>query len=551
MKELASIHSALFTVALSLALPGLAQTAPEPTQSDPYGKRLGTVHFAPSCSEAARAQAARGLALLHHMTYEGARAAFASAAESDPKCAMAYWGQAMSYIHPLWSDPPSQEEFEQGQSLVNMAKNRGQKTDWENAYIQVVEGYYVPGWSQDERENLTNFEMGWGILQDRFPDDPEAAAFYALAHLANADPSDKSYDRQKRAADIARDVFTLEPDHPGAHHYLIHAYDYPPLAEKAVDVARSYSEIAPEVPHALHMPSHIFTRLGLWQESIALNRRSADAALKQAQTTAVPFHYLHAIDYLVYAHLQRAEDDKAGQALEEVRKLAGREFEDHGASAYALAAVPARLVLERQKWKEAASLEARVPSDYPWDQRPAMEAITHFARALGAARSGDLQVAEQALESLSQLHSQVAGDVYWEKQLAIQELAAQAWLDYAQSNDQTEEQQRALNTMRKAAELEDSTEKHPTTPSEVLPTRELLGDMLLEVGRYEEARSAYLAALKRSPKRFNSVYGLGRAAELAGNSEEAARHYQQLVDISARDAERDRLEHARQFLANR
>lgn len=549
MKIATSIARAPFVIiALSLALPVFGQTDTE-LESDRYGERLGTVHFPASCEEAARDQAARGLALLHHMTYEGARAAFAAAAARDPECAMAYWGQAMSFIHPLWSDPPSEAEFEQGQALLEKARNRGQKTDWEDAYIAAVEGYYAPGWSRDEKDNLVNFEMGWSLVHGQFPEDPEAASFYALAHLANADLSDKSYERQEQAAELAREVLAVEPDHPGAHHYIIHAYDYPPLAEKALDVARSYSDIAPDVAHALHMPSHIFTRLGLWEESIDMNRRSADAALEQAQGEAIPFHYFHALDYLAYAHLQRADDQQAEQTLQEMRNQEGP-LEDHGASAYALAAVPARLALERQRWDRAASLEARVPSNYPWDQAPgpAMEAITHFARALGAARSGNTQGAQQALDRLGELQVQLS-DEYWANQVEIQQLAAKAWLAYQRSDQQKEKQQEALDTMREAAELEASTEKHPTTPGEVLPAQELLADMLLDMERYDEAQTEYDAALERSPNRFNSLYGLGRAAELAGDNNEALRYYGQLAELSASDAERERLEHAKQFIA--
>lgn len=524
--------------------PVLGQADTTKIQSNAYGEQLGTVHFPVSCNEAVRPHMERGLALLHHMTYEGARAAFAAATEADPDCAMGYWGQAMTFIHPLWSDPPSEADFEKGQALVNEARSRGRKTEREDAYIAAVAAYYAPGWSRDEKANLAGFEEGWRKVHEQFPDDPEAAAFYALAHMATADPADKTYAKQKRAAEIAQQVLDRIPDHPGAHHYIIHAYDYPPLAEEALPVARSYGEIAPAIPHALHMPSHIFTRLGLWQESIAMNQRSAAAALKHPAGDKVSLHYPHALDYLAYAYLQRAEDGKAKAILDTIKTLKGP-FQAHGAAAYTFAAVPARVALERQQWTEAASLEPRIPDNYPWDQFPAMEAITHFARALGAARSGDMRTAREALDTLAALQDRTAEtSAYWAKQIEIQRLSAKAWLAYAEGN-----QEAALDTMHRAAEMEAATEKHPVTPGEVLPAHELLADMLLEVGRYQEAQAAYLAALERSPNRFNSLYGAGRTAELGGGDTRAVLYYRKLVEIAAPDADPERLQQARTFLA--
>ena len=268
---------------------------------DTYGDQLGTVKFPMSCSNTAKPQVERGLALLHHMTYEGSKAAFAAATRTDPDCAMGYWGQAMTYIHPLWSDAPSKQDFERGQALVGEARARGQKTDRENAYIAAVGAYYEKGWNKNEAANLQNFEAGWENVYRQFPEDIEAACFYALAHMATANPADKTYTKQKQAGTIAEKVLVKVSDHPGAHHYLIHAYDYTTLASKALDTARSYGQIAPDIPHALHMPTHIFTRVGLWPESIKMNKRSATAALKHPAGSEVSLHYPHALDYLVYA----------------------------------------------------------------------------------------------------------------------------------------------------------------------------------------------------------------------------------------------------------
>ena len=527
-------------------LPGnlvLSQDGQAKIQRDTYGEQLGSVSFPVSCNELARQHTERGLALLHHMTYEGARAEFALATEVDPECAMGYWGQAMSYIHPLWSDPPSRENFVKGQELVNEAQTRGQKTEWEEAYIDAVAAYYSPGWSRDEKPNLVSFEQGWQKVYHKFPEDSEATSIYALAQIGTAEASDKSYTQQKRAAELAKEVLAKIATHPGAHHYIIHAYDYPQLAEKALKVARSYGKIAPEIPHALHMPSHIFTRLGLWQESIAMNQRSADAAFKHPVEEKISLHYPHALDYLAYAYLQRAEDTQAKYVLERIKNRKAP-FQPHVASAYALASLPARLALERQKWTDAVSLQPRVPSDYPWNEFPAMEAITHFARAIGAARSGNETIARQALDELALLRERAAEtSAYWGKQIEIQRLAAKAWLIYQEGA-----RQEALDLMHKAAEMEASTEKHPVTPGEILPASELLADMLLEEGRYREAQTAYLTVLKRSPNRFNSLYGAGRAAELQGKDNLANYYYSKLSEISAPESQRERLQDAKDFL---
>jgi hypothetical protein len=295
----------LMLLSLSIIFLLLSANAFSAQSPDDYGDRLGTVKFEVSCNLEAQRLMARGLALTHHMTYSGARRVFEAAAQADGNCAMAYWGQAMSLIHPLWSDAPSEEVFKKGQALLKEARARGPKTEREKAYIAAVEAYFAVGKQKNEKPNLVAFEKGWAEVHRRFPDDLEAASFYALSHMAIADPSDKTYAKQKKAAEIAQMVKKKIPDHPGAHHYIIHAYDYPPLAILALPTARNYGNIAPAVPHALHMPSHIFTRLGYWPESITMNLRSAAAALKHPARGMVSLHYVHAMDYMAYAHLQR------------------------------------------------------------------------------------------------------------------------------------------------------------------------------------------------------------------------------------------------------
>ncbi|MEE9607440.1 MAG: tetratricopeptide repeat protein [Myxococcota bacterium] len=509
-------------------------------------RQLGTVHFPTSCNQAAHRQMQRGLALLHHMTYEEARQSFAAAADADSECGMAYWGMAMTYIHPLWPDVIPEQRLRQGWELVSKARATGDKTDRELAYIDAIEAYYADGLERDESTRLASFAEAWRQLHESYPDDVEAAAFYSLAHMATAAASDKSYEKQMLAGRIAEQVLAQVPDHPGGHHYVIHAYDSPPLAERALEVARNYGNVAPNVPHALHMPSHIFTRLGLWQESIAWNRRAADAA--RLPTGEIHLHHhLHALDYLVYAYLQGAQDRKAEEVL---RGMDGLEppFDPHPAVPYTFAAVPARLALERQRWQEAAAIQPRQPSAVPWNRYPQIEAISHFARALGAARNGDPARAREALQKLGELHERVAASTApydWASQVEIQRLTALAWLTYEEGDTQ-----RALALMREAADLESSTEKSPVTPGEVLPARELLGDMLRELGRNEEALAEYEVALDRSPGRFNSLYGAGRAAALAGDTGKAAAYYRQLLENCRQtEAQRPRLQRAKAFLA--
>ena len=514
-------------------------------QNDTYGDQLGTVQFPMSCSDAAKPQVERGLALLHHMTYEGARSAFAAATQTDPDCAISYWGQAMTYIHPLWSDAPSKQDFERGQAMISEAMARGQKTDRENAYIAAVAAYYDQGWNEVETANLQSFEAGWKNVHLRFPEDIEAACFYALAHMATANPGDKTYTKQKQAGAIAEKVLVQVSDHPGAHHYVIHAYDYPPLAQKALNAAQSYGKIAPDIPHALHMPTHIFTRVGLWQESIIMNKRSAAAALKHPAGSKISLHYPHALDYLVYAYLQQADDHKARQVMEDLSNLAGS-FQTHIAASYAFTAIPARFALERQQWSEAAVLEPRLPNDYPIEKFPAMEAITYFARALGAARSGNLKLANQALEKLTDLNKKIEKtSAYWAQQIEIQHQLVMAWITYQEGR-----KNEALKVMQKAVELESSTEKHPVTPGEILPARELLADMLLDMGRYWEAQTEYEKVLKRSPNRFNSLYGAGLAAQLGNNKSLAVLYYKKIVEITEiAKSDREQLKRAKTFLS--
>ncbi|NIP38779.1 MAG: hypothetical protein GWO07_08555 [Candidatus Dadabacteria bacterium] len=505
--------------------------AAEQQQATTDLSKLGTVNFPVSCSPNAAVHLTRGLALLHHMTYGLANKEFQTATSLDPQCAIGYWGQAMAGIHPLWSDKPTEKLFNSGKSLLAKAAASTNKSEREADYIIASQQYYTPGWTADEKANLQAFEKGWEAVYNKYPDDLEARSLYALSFLANADPQDKSYARQISTGQLLERVLAEVPDHPGAHHYTIHAFDYPPLAERALDVAYNYGSIAPDIPHALHMPTHIFTRLGLWDDSIEMNKRSAAAALKNPAGGAISLHYLHALDYLAYSYLQKGQDLKAREVRNTIEALKGP-IQKHVASSYTLASVSARLAMERHDWQQASEVQAQTPGDYPIGAHPAMFAITHFARALGAANSGQEELAKEEIAILGRLQEQESkSSAYWAKQVEIQQLSAVAWLTYNQGL-----KEQGLNVMKKAADLEASTDKHPITPGEILPAGELYGDMLAESEKYADALKQYEKALVRSPNRLNSLWGAAHTAELTGDMGKAFWYYTKFVELT-KDAE--------------
>jgi tetratricopeptide (TPR) repeat protein len=483
-------------------------------------ERLGHVHFPSSCRADLQPAFERGVALLHSFAYAEAAQAFAAVAAEDPACAMAQWGIAMSNYHVIWG-PPTPAEFASGKAAADKATALASRvTPRERDYVAAIAAYYQ-GDGVPHPTRVVAFEKAQAQVAERYPDDHEAAILHALALLGVAynSPPDKTYARQKQAAEILNRLLPLEPDHPGIAHYMIHSFDYPELAELALPAARAYSKIAPSAPHALHMPSHIFTRLGMWKESIESNLASAQVAQAWVARThpgATAFDALHAMDYLEYAYLQTGQDDRA-RALVDSVALVTRFDVPSFAAGYALAAIPARYALERRAWKEAAALTVR-PSSYPWGDYRYAEAIVHFARAVGAARSGEMASARAAIDSLTVIHKELQGrkGFDWATQVEIQRRAAAAWLARAQRHDDD-----ALALMRSAAALEDSTDKHPVTPGAVLPAREQLGDLLLEVGKPDQALREYQASLRTAPARFNSYLGASRAAALAGQKDTA------------------------------
>jgi hypothetical protein len=543
--------TALFAAALSLSL---AARVPADEGHSHAHEQLGTVEFPVSCSAAASAAFGRGVALLHSFQYDDAEKAFAEAAAAEPGCAMAHWGTAMSLYHPVWaaanpSGAPTPAELKKGAEAVEKARAAGTKNDREKDYVAAVSAFYANADTLDHRARAVAYEKAMGELAAKYPEDKEAAVFHALALLGTAFPGDKTYATEKKAAAILNKVLPQTPKHPGVAHYLIHSFDYPSLADLALPAARSYAKIAPSSPHALHMPSHIFTRLALWNESIDSNLASRNAArerMKRLSPGSTSFEDLHAQDYLAYAYLQGGQDAKSKVVLDEVEAAAAFD-QPNFAAAYALAAVPARHALERRQWGEAAALTVR-PAGFPWSKFSYAEAIVWFARGVGAARGGNVAAAREAVDKLAAIQKGLVEgkSAYWATQVEVQRLAAAGWLARAEKKDDE-----AVGLLRSAADLEDTTEKHPVTPGSVVPAREMLADLLLELSRPADALREFETSLKTAPGRFNGVFGAARAAEAAGDRGKVRALYSQLLELGkAADPSRAELKTARAFLAS-
>lgn len=504
--------------------------------------KLGKVNFPVSCQPSVRSEFSSAVAMLHSFWFEKASKTFAAVAEKDPKCGMAYWGVAMTHWHEIW-EAPGPADLQAGTGAVEQANSVGAKTQRERDYIAAIETFYKDADKLDHGARARAYETAMGRLQGRYPDDHEAAIFYALALLATAPPSDKTYVNQKKAGAILEPLFVAEPQHPGVAHYIIHAYDYPPLAEGALDPARRYAKIAPDSPHALHMPSHIFTRLGLWQESIDSNLASAASATKNN----APGNEAHAKDYMIYAYLQGAQDREAKSTLESLPK--GRSDDPQYMNwLYATAASPARYAVERHQWAEAAALP--VPSStFPRERYSWTEANLYFARALGASRVGNADTARKDLQELASIRDILIQEHnnYWADQVDIQREIVAAWITFADGK-----RDEALRQMGSAADHEDRTDKHNVTPGVILPARELLGDMLLELNEPPEAMAAFEGTLRTAPNRFNALSGAARAAKLSGEDEKAKAYYAKLLVICEHaDGDRPELQDARSLLAQK
>ncbi len=540
--------------------PGYCRTvsvaAKEPHQhqhehSGDSAEKLGQVSFPVSCTPQAQKQFNRAVAWLHSFEYEEAEKVFTEVTVSDPKCSMGYWGIAMSNYHAIWA-PPSAAELKKGLNAIEKAKSVGARTGRERDYIAAIELFYKDPDKLDHRTRVLAYSDAMERLYQRYPSDREAGVFYALTLLSKGMlAGDKTYPNEKKAAQILNRVLARQPQHPGVAHYLIHSYDYPALAQLALPAARSYAKIAPASAHAQHMPSHIFTRLGLWQEAIRSNldaRASAKVFAARNHLTGTWDEGIHTMDYLAYAYLQGAQDKLAWSVLDEVYKIQKAEPETFKV-AYAFAAIPARYALERRQWAEAAKLSStRGPLEaFPWQRFRWAEAHIHFARAVGAARTGDLASARLEVKTLTEIRqtlAEIKEGYDWAKQVEIERLTASAWLAYAEGKHEE-----SVRVMRAAADLDDATDKHPVTPCNILPAREQLGELLLELKQPTEALQAFETSLRSAPNRFNGLYGAARANKLLGDQKMAKAYYGRLVALCRQaDGARPEVEEAKAFL---
>ena len=507
--------------------------------------QFGEVSFSLSCDYAVRDAFDLAVSLLHSFEYAEAEKAFAKVIDVDPECAMAYWGVAMSIYHALWR-APDPEDLEKGLRVLKLAEPLS-KTTKEQEYLDAISAYYIDWEKIDHKTRALRMEKKMEGIYKAYNDDTEAAIFYALALKSTADPEDKSHSNERKAGKILESIFPEQPNHPGIAHYIIHNYDNPELAPMALTTARRYADIAPTSAHAQHMPSHIFTRLGLWDESINSNLRSADAARCYADASGMEGHWtseIHALDYLLYAYLQQGNTAKTKELYEYISGIK-IVWGNNASLAYPFAANPARMVLENKDWEQAAILP--IPSvALSWDKYPWEKSILHFTRALGSAHLGNLISAEKELATLQSLQVDLVKleDDYKADQVMIQVKATQAWIEFAKGNHEM-----ALKFMRESALLEDNTEKHPVTPGEVIPARELLGDLLLALDRPQEALEAYEMNLKKSPNRFNGLYGAAVAAKALGDTQKSKQYFELLLNITeASSSDRPEVEAAEAYI---
>ena len=520
----------LFWLAISLAfLFGSGTYAQE---------KLGRVSFPTSCDRKVQAQFDRAVAMLHSFWFQQGEQAFREVLQRDPSCAIANWGIAAILIGNTFAGGATSQDAQKAKEAIQRARLTGAKTERERFYIEAIAEYYDRFGDRPHSARMKSLAAAFEVVAKRFPKDDEAQIFYAIYLTATQSPNDKTFADTLKAAQILEPQFKKHPDHPGVAHYLIHAYDYPPIADKGLSAAKRYAEIAPSAPHALHMPSHIFTRVGAWPESVATNRRSAAVALLEKE----PGGALHAMDYMVYADLQLARDKDATSVLEQARSVTGIN-PNNLAAAYALAAIPARISIERRMWKDAVQLEPRA------SKFPHTDAITYFARALGAARVGNIAAAEKGVQELARIVDVLksAKDNYWATEVEVQRLSAAAWIAYAKGSPDE-----ALALMRSAADMEDKSEKHAVTPGRLVPARELLGDMLLEMNQPSEALESFETSEKHDPNRFRGLYGAGKAAALAGDQTKAKSYFEKLLALArSPSSERPEINEAQTFLAKR
>lgn len=512
-------------------------------------EQFGDVSFSLSCNYESRENFDLGISLLHSFEYAEAEKAFVRVIDADPNCAMAYWGVSMSIFHSLWMQGDL-SYLKKGDELLKIAQTL-QTSEREKDYLNAITVFYKNWDSVDQTTRKLMYEKKMKELYNKHSDDIEAAVFYALAVRAVANPNDKSYAKQRQAGKILEDLFVEHPNHPGIAHYIIHSYDYPELASMALKTARKYADIAPASAHAQHMPSHIFTRLGLWDESINTNINSVSSAICYIESINPEANWaqeIHAVDYLVYAYLQMGDNENARSELKNMQAIKEVFPNNHFAAGYALIAMPVRFALENKQWNIVSKLE--LPNvDFRWDEFPWEKSMLHFGRALGFSHINDITSAEIELETLKTLYQEILDlkkelYVYKAGQVMIQIQAAEGWIQLAKGN-----KDEAIAFMKKSAELESKTSKHPVTPGEVLPADELLADMFLALNKPSEALKAYEINLKGHPNRFNGIYGAAIAAKQSGNTEKATMYFEQLLKLTEHTkSDRKELEEAKIFL---
>jgi predicted Zn-dependent protease len=518
----------LTAAALLLLLPSIS-----PAQQKPQ-EQLGKVSFQTSCDRKVQPQFDRAVAMLHSFWFQQGEKAFREVLERDPNCAIATWGIAAILIGNTFAGNATAQDAQKAREAIQRGHLIGAKTERERYYIEAIAEYYDRFGDRPHGARMKSLADAFEVVAKKFSKDDEAQIFYAIYLTATQSPTDKTFADTLKAAQILEPQFKKHPDHPGVAHYLIHSYDYPPIADKGLTAAKRYADIAPSAPHALHMPSHIFTRVGAWPASVATNRRSAAAAMAEKEGSGA----LHAMDYMVYAHLQLANDKDAAAVMQEARNITVAN-PNIISSWYSLAAIPARIALERGMWKEAAQLEPR-PSKLPFT-----EAISYFARALGAARSGDVDAADKGVQELARIVNglKAAKNDYWATEVEVQRLSAAAWIGLAKGN-----RDEALTLMRSAADMEDKSEKHAVTPGRLVPARELLGEMLLELKRPADALKEFEESEKHDPSRFRGLYGTAQAAAQSGDVAKAKRYFARLVDLAGKGDARSELEQAKVYL---
>jgi hypothetical protein len=516
---------------ISACLLAVLATAPvfgqheEHAAAAPGAGKFGTVRFPTSCSSAAQVQFEKALAMLHSFFYPSTLKAFEAVTQIDPQCAIAYWGIAIAQRPNPLVPPFDETALKRGLEAVEKGLALGPKTERERDWLLAAEAFYKDYDKVPQSQRTLAYEHAMARMTQKYPDDSEAAIFYALALNEAAQPSDKTYANQLEAAAILEKIYREQPDHPGVAHYLIHSYDHAPLAQRGLPFANKYAQIAPAAPHALHMPSHIYSMLGMWDASI----KSNEAALKVMQEEAskswpgtTHASAPHSWDFMEYAYLQLGQDAQAKQVRDDANAATKFPF-DRLATYTALAAIPARYALERGAWQEAARLE---PRGSRW---PQAEAITYFARALGCARSSNVDMAQTNIDMLTQLRVKLeqSNQPYWAEQVQVQILAASAWLAHAHGKDD-----QALEQMRAAATLEDGSEKHVAMENRLYPMRELLGDMLLDLKRPADALKEYEASMEATPNRLRGLYGAAKAADLVQDKQKAQLYYGKVVALT-------------------